>query len=424
MSSPVRQLIRAAASLGSLQLGSMVLTFVVGVLLARQLGPAGYGVYALAMATTALAGLLTEFGLPILTMREFARAQGTGEWSDARGLLRWANSMILALSAVLLGGFFLAAQVWDFHQGSAFLATMVWAILLIPVVALAKLRGLALLAMGHTLAGQFAVLIMRPGVFALILAGYYLLAQALDPVGAMIAQVLAAASALATVAVLFQRLQPAPLRAARPQYHRRAWLAATLPMGASEGLRLLQGQMGVFLLGLIATSTAVGHFRVADAASAIVLVPTTILNVVAGPQFARLHAAGEHEELQRVLSVTSLAITAGVAVLAVPIWVAGEWLVTLAFGARFADATPALEVLVTGWLVVTLLGPCTSLANMTGDERAVTGGFLVAVAVQLAVGVLLIPYLGPEGAALGVIAGQLLLNGLLAVRIHRRTGLI
>ena len=421
--SPLRQLVRAAASLGVLHIGSMGLTFIVGILLARQLGPSGYGVYALAMAVTALAGMLTEFGLPLLAMREFASAEAKGSWGEARGLIYWADRVILSISAVVLAGFFIAAIFYDFAQQSAFLATMIWAIILIPIVAIAKLRGLALLSMGHTFAGQFAVLILRPGLFALALAVIWLLSQRLGPVEAMIWQVVAASGALLTVLLFFHRLRPAAMRNTPRVNHWRNWLSATLPMGMTEGLRLLQGQLAIFLLGILMTTEAVGLFRVAEASAAICLVPTTILNVVAAPHFSRLKAEGNMAELQRVLAFVTLMLFASVAVLSIPILFFGEFFITLAFGAEFIGSFPSLAVLLIGGLVLCVFGPVATLANMIGEERAVTFGSGLAVIAQLVTAGSLIPYWGLGGAAFGVIMGQAAWFAFLAFRIYRRTGL-
>ncbi|MEZ5708016.1 MAG: oligosaccharide flippase family protein [Blastomonas sp.] len=420
--SPLRQLVRAAASLGVLHIGSMGLTFLVGILLARQLGPSAYGVYALAMAVTAFAGMLTEFGLPLLAMREFASAEARQSWAEARGLVRWADRMILAISAIVLCGFFVAAAFWDFAERSAFLATMIWAILLIPIVAIAKLRGLALLSLGHTFAGQFAVLILRPGLFALALAVMWLAGRELGPAEAMAWQVAAAAAALLTVAGLFLHFRPAAFRAATPVNRWRQWLGATIPMGMTEGLRLLQGQLAVFLLGALLTTEAVGLFRVAEASAAIGLVPITILNVVAAPQFSRLFAEKNISELQRTLSFVTFAIFLSVAAVAIVMSLFARPLLVLAFGDEFAGSSWPLVVLLLGNLAVCCFGPVVTLCNMAGLERHVTISSAIAIIVQLAAAAILIPAMGPAGAAISVIISMLAWNIFLAVTVRRRIG--
>ena len=81
-------------------------------------------------------------------------------------------------------------------------------------------------------------------------------------------QVGAAFAAMVAVRLTWLRLRPAEMRDATPRYARREWLAACLPMGMTEGLRLLEGQSAVLMLGLLASLPDVGIYRVADAVAA------------------------------------------------------------------------------------------------------------------------------------------------------------
>lgn len=419
--SQLRRLAQSAFSLGTLYCGSVALTFGVGVLLARQLGPSGYGVYALAMAVATLVGMLTEFGLPLLVMREVAAAQAKRSWGEARGLIRWADRTIIGLSVMVLTGFF-AMVALKFVMRSAVLLTVSWAILLVPLVGLAKLRGLALLSLGRTFAGQFAVLILRPGLFALALATFWITKRALGPAQAMAWQVAAAGCSLAAVGILFHTLRPVDLRTAAPINRWRQWIVATVPMGMTEGLRLLQSQMAIFMLSFLTTPTMVGWFRVADSAETVCLVPITILNVVAAPFFAKLHAAGDKRELQRVLTAVSAGIFVAVAALSLPLLFFARPLISLAFGIRFAPAAPAFVVEVLGNLLVCALGPVVTLANMAGLERQVTITTGMAVVLVGAGSLLFAPSLGATGGALAVVIATLCWNAALAVTVRRRLG--
>ena len=423
VTSPAKQISKAAVSLGALHAGSMGLAFVVGALLARILGPSGYGIYALAMVIVTFAGMFVEFGLPILSMREFARALETGQFGAAKGLIRWTNIIVLSLWALLAATCVVLIRFGEFSEHRALLLTLIWGLALIPLTALAKIRGLALLAMGRVFAGQFAVLILRPAVFALMLALLWLSLRSFSPATAMAAQVIGAAVALAVVGALYRRFRPPELRHAVPVTKIREWVVSALPMGATEGFRLVQGQAALLLLGILATNTAVELFRVADASSVLVLFPATIFNMVAGPQFARLWAAEDRGAFQKTLSFVSVAIFLAVSALSLPLLVAAEPLITFAFGANFAGSAPALIALACGWILVTAIGPCVTLANMIGEERAVTGGMVIAITVQAALASVLIPRMGIVGAAISAVSGQVALNGTLASWIYRRAGL-
>ena len=172
----------------------MALAFATGVVLTRSLGAYGYGVYSIALTSATLIGLVTEFGLPVLAMREAGTARANGEWGTLRGLLRWADRTILALSLVLIA----AIYGWILLSGRAddsdYLATMLWAVVLLPLVGLAKMRSTVLLALDRVAAGQFAVMILRPLVFLGVCLAIPPVAGRLTASDAMIAQVGGAAA--------------------------------------------------------------------------------------------------------------------------------------------------------------------------------------------------------------------------------------
>src|SRR5690606_42064816 len=65
------------------------------------LGTDGYGTYGLAMSVIALLMIPTEFGLPILVVRETAASVAGREWAKFRGLLRWSARFIIGTSLLV-----------------------------------------------------------------------------------------------------------------------------------------------------------------------------------------------------------------------------------------------------------------------------------------------------------------------------------
>ena len=76
----------AASSLWSvlLRLGGALLTFAVGVQLARFLGPSGFGIYGVVLAIATMLTALAQLGLPTLVVREIARTRAEGDWPGLR----------------------------------------------------------------------------------------------------------------------------------------------------------------------------------------------------------------------------------------------------------------------------------------------------------------------------------------------------
>lgn len=421
--SSARQFLRSSGTMAVLYAAATGLTFAVGVLLAQMLGPSGYGFYALAMTTGTLVGLVTEFGLPVLAMRETGAARASGDWGRLRGLLSWADRTVLVLSAVLIAATLASYYLLRPHGGSAYLATLIWAVAMVPFVAIAKLRSFVLIALDQVLASQAPTMILRPLLFLAGCGAWLWWTGGLEPQSAMAAQTIGAVLVLGLVALLYRRNKPAGLSAARPEYAVRYWLAACLPMGMTEGLRLLQGQLALLLVGALAGAAQAGIYRVADAAAAITAMTASVVGTAATPMFSRLWGEQDFAGLQRVAILAAWGMALGALVLGLPLALLGHWLFPMVFGAEFGPSVPVFVVL---WLAAIGFGCCglaLALATMTGHHVLGTQSLLVVAVVNLGLGLLLVPQLGAIGGALAALVGTVAGNGWCAWQLRRRIGI-
>jgi O-antigen/teichoic acid export membrane protein len=421
--SPARQFLRSSGTMVLLYAGATGLTFVVGVLLAQMLGPRGYGFYALAMTTGTMVGLVTEFGLPVLAMRETGTARASGEWGRLRGLLHWADRTVLALSALLIVGTYAGYYWFQPAGGSEYLATLIWAVAMVPFVAIAKLRSFVLIALDHVLASQVPTMILRPVFFLAGCGAWLWFAGELAPVAAMAAQAVGAALVMLLIVALYLRHKPPELRTANPEYAVRYWLAACLPMGMTEGLRLLQGQMALLLVGALASASEAGIYRVADAAAAITAMTASIVGTAATPMFGRLWGEQDLAGLQRVASLAAWGMLFGALALGLPLALLGHWLFPLVFGAGFAGSVPVFVVLWLGAIGFACCGLALALATMTGYHVLATQSLGIVAVVNLVLGVVLVPGLGAVGGAVAALAGTIAGNGWCVWQFKRRTGI-
>lgn len=421
--SPVRHFLRSSGVMALLYGGSVGLTFLVGVLLARLLGASGYGVYALAMTTATLAGIATEFGLPVLAMRETGTARASGDWSGLKGLLGWADRAILGLSIVLALGTWAGVWIFAAQGASAYLATLLWAVALVPFVAVGKLRSFVLLALDHTFASQFPVMILRPLLFLLGCMALWWIGGSLSAWQAMAAQVFGAAVAMVIVIWLFRRVRPAELATAKPVRQVRHWLSACLPMGLTEGLRLLQGQLALLLTGALAGTAQAGIYRVADAVAQITALVASVVGTAATPMFARLWREGDRRALQRVAAASAWAMIGGALLIGAPILLLGDWLFPRLFGADFAASLPVFAVLWCGSFVTAGFGLTLAVANMTGEHMLSTRAFALIAAVNLLAGFWAVSHYGALGAAAASALGSFVGAAYCAGMLYRRTGI-
>lgn len=380
----------------------MAATFLVGIQLARGLGVQGYGQYGIAMATISLVSIPGEFGLPKLVTREVAAAAAQDDLPRLFGVIRWANrtSMLIALPAAALMA--LGAYFFMGTGSRPVFAAILLGSPMVCLIALAKVRGAALQGLHFIVLGQVPATLLRPLLFSLLLLLVFSFAPNAGPASAMALNSITAVAILVVAQVwLVQRL-PGP----RPRTFSRAgrgWLGSAFPLALTDGIRVVQAQLTIVLLGLLAAPDQVGLFRIASATAIMVTIPTTFIGAAASPVVARLHAEADIHRLRRLSNHATQAMAAGVIGLTLPLVLLGPGLLAFVFGPDFAPAYPAMLVLCFGYILNACFGLNVILLIMSGHERRVTRAFAISLFIGIAAMLCLVPWFGMLGAAIASI---------------------
>lgn len=399
-------LVRALAGSMGLRLLGMGLGFLVGVQLARGLGPSGYGIYGIAMSIVSLLLIPLEFGVPQLVTREVAATAREGVASSA--ILAWSSRLVL-VNSLVLATISVPVVLWSGAvEDPSLKNALLLGLLMLPTIAASNILSAALRGMQRIIEGQVAELVIRPALISVLLlclsvwhGGAYL--------GAPIAMALNALAAFIGSAYAYFRLAPALATMVRtnpgPEL-RSAWLRSALPLAMGDGMRIVSGQLGILVLGAFAAIDEVGIYRVAFGIYVVATLPSALLNATCSPMLARLHAEGRVDAIQRLNGWMTLFLILSAAACILPFALGGEAIVSIVFGAEYAPAVPVLMTLLLGELAAGLLGHPTIVLNMLRHERAVTWFSFLAMMLNLALCWALTPSLGGMGAALGVAVSQ------------------
>lgn len=212
---------------------------------------------------------------------------------------------------------------------------------------------------------------------------------------------------MAVIFFFYHKVAPPELATAQPVRAVKSWLATSLPMGMTEGLRLLQGQLGLLLAGALAGTAQAGLYRVADAVAAVTALFVSVASTAATPMFGRLWKAGDRAGLERVTLLASLGVTGGTFLLGLPIVLAGKFILPLVFGAQFGQSYGPFLILWGGIVCASMFGQAFGLANMIGRHVLATQSFAVIAVINVIVGTALIPRHGASGAAVATVCGNL-----------------
>ena len=411
-------------SVGSLvfKVVQRLLLLATAVLLARLLGAGGYGVYAYALSLVTLLAVPAKLGLPTLLVREVATHQLSGSWGLVRGVIRRTNQAVTVLSLSLAALVGAGAWLMGGRLAPEHLATLRWAILLIPVVALGNLRGAALQGLRLVVQGQLPERLVRPGLFVLALLLAVGVGADMSPSSAMALHVGAAVIAFLVGSWLLRRALPLEIRTASPAFADRLWLASTPPLALLAGAQVIHKQTDILMLGVFAGAEDIGVYRVVVTGSLLVGFVLQGLTTVLAPYAARFHAAGDTEHLQRMVSWSvRLTFAAALPIAAVLVFF-GEPVLGFVFGSDFVGGYRALAVLSLGQLLSIGAGPSSLLLNMSGHERDTARSFAYSTVANVVLNALLIPPFGIMGAAVATASTFVAWKFFLWWRVRQRIG--
>lgn len=420
-----RGLLRAVAGSAGLKGINMALTSGVAIVLARVLGAEGYGVYAVAMAMVTVLGVPSQLGLPTLVMREMARHDTRQDWSLMRGLLRRGNQTVGVMS--FLSALAVGAWIWiaPGEQSVQQLATLGWALLLLPLVALGGLRSGALRGLRHVVEGQVPEMVVRPLGTLLFVGGLVLLAgsESLTPSIAMALNVLATFIAFVVGALLLRRVLPAGVRQARPAYDTRAWIRSIIPLSMLGGVQLFNSQTDILMLAAFATPEDVGIYRVVVQLTSFVLVGAVIVNAVQAPYLARFHTEGNLIMVRRLAQQGSRALFLSAFAIAAVLVIGGQYILGSVFGPEYVRGYVPMVIWCVGMVILTEQGSLTMVMNMVGHEKDTVAAMAVGAVANVIFNLVAIPRWGMVGAAAASVLSTFVWRTLLRRQLKLKLGL-
>lgn len=372
---------------------TIVMSLLLIMLLTRALEPTGFGQFRSVMAFLGLAGIASYLGLHLIFVREFSR-----EGADQPALLGEALSLRLVSAAAILA--LAAGAAWLFPYDPV----VRWGILL-------TVPAFVAIAAHQLLTGVFQEKLKQaPPVAAEVAGGMLTLALILGMlatgVGVIPVLVAYVAGNLLMLAISWwsaYRLVPFRLRADVSTW--RNLLLPALPIAGTQLLQQAYYKTDVIALSLLRPAAEVGFYAVGR----------QILDTFVG--FALMYAGLMMPLLSRHAGKDEAAFAAqlrdGFDTLAAGF--VGAAMVTAAFaepiaaligGREFAAAAPAIRALAPLVALYPLSLLCRFAVTARDRQADLLPGYAVAAALGVGGFFVLVPWLGPVGAAGGLLVGE------------------
>ncbi len=387
--------VRNASYLLAGEATSRIFGFLTTAVLARRLGVDGFGQVGFAAAVMAYGVVSTDLGLVTVATRSVARDRSqagdlVGSILPLRLLLGLVAAAVMVLIAVVLPK--PASVKW--LLGLYSLAVIAQSFLIEWVFVGSERMGFVSVARVVTNCAYFAlvlVLVRNSGATPFV------------PVAFTIATLL---GVLVLFAVYVPRFGLPRLRFGRLRW--RELIKSAWPIGAASLLTQLHVNLGLVLLGLIATFQQTGIYNSAFRLVFFLMTLDRVFYTVFFPVVSRF-MKDRPERLPelvgtaaRIVLALSIPFCVGASILARPVLEA-------VFSSAYAVAFPVLLIMV--WLLP--LSMFNSLCGYTllaaGKERRFLRNTAIGVGTAVVLNLVTVPLLGPPGAAAALVAGEVIL---------------
>jgi len=373
-------------------------SFLFRILLAREFGPDGFGVFSLALMTTSIATVIALLGLPDGVITFVSKFHEQEEYDRAAGVvaasfgLSFGAAVLLAV-VVILAAPLLSIRVFD---SPALADVLWWFAFVIPANAIVDVSAAYFLGIQR---GGYNTLIKQviPKTALLVLVA--VIAVIDGPLVAVGVAYLAAMGVAAVVGIAAVGNSLSRDRIERFSVDIPDLLTYSVPLLATSAIGFFLNWTDTMIVGYMLGSSSVGVYQ-----SAFVLASNIhiVLGAVSGslyPNFAALLARDKREIIRdRFAEGTRWALLISVAP---AMYLIGFPRLSLGmlFGDAFATGATALAILVVGQIAVLLFGPSTDFLKAIEDSRYVAVSYGIAALLNLLLNLLLVPVFGLVGAA-------------------------
>jgi PST family polysaccharide transporter len=369
--------------------GGQVIALAVGgiasIVLARTLKPAGFGTYSVLSVVVSLAALIAAFGLDIHLMTELRAQDSDLHPYGSAFRLSFEVTEGLCLAGLVL----VIALTRGVTQAAALFAI---AELVLTPFLLARSVLLVRMQQGRVAAlGVANRLVLLVGV---------LLIAALRPPPVLVWMMAVSAAAVGAEAVLLFVLVGPPVGwRHRLRSRRRQLLVACWPLVASGIAVAAYGRIDQLLVAAFNGRSEVGKYAVAVSLATLLNLVSAVVYTTTLPGLVEVCATGdEHSARQAVKDMGLLMFLPGglgVAVIAG----AGVWIIQLLFGSLYAHDASLVAILAFAEVWVFVGTAITAILIAVDRRRALLGGTVCGVVVDVTLCLLFLPRYGIIAAA-------------------------
>jgi len=404
------------------RVASAGLIYLSQILFARWMGTYEFGIYVYVWTWLLMLGALAPLGLAYLPQRFIPEYAARGDRDALRGFLfgaRWICFALGTAAAVIGAGVVLG--LGD-RLATPYIVPFLLAMASLPIFSVSSAQES--ISNAYTWTGLALVpgYIVRPVLILAILAAMHLAGFTIDAAAAMLAFLIAIwvttlAQTLLLRRPLAREVEPGPRR-----YAVALWMRTAAPVLLIDGFFFLLTYVDVLLLKLFVGPEEIAQYYAASKTLALVAFIYFAVSSACAHRFAEYHACGDHAKLSDFVHASTRMMFWPSLLMVGALVLFGKWILML-FGPGFEAGYPVILVLAVGLIARSSVGPAERLLNMVGRQGVCAAAYAGAVVVNIVLCLVLVPWLGPIGAALATASAVIVESVLLVVAVRRKLGI-
>ncbi|MHB8482655.1 MAG: flippase [Nitrospiria bacterium] len=391
------------------------LNYLFGIYVARNLGSEQFGLYALGLAIFNIMVLIIPLGMEVGVIKFVSNQLGLGEYQKARSTI--FQAMIITLLSSLMAAVFLLflakpVSVWLFHKNQLTLILILFTAAL-PLASVGTLLICSLQAFQiffYTILIKYFWEPVGKFIFSALLfgLGFGLNGLLASIIFTLIISLIAGMISVNQVIGFSKR--------GFPYWDRHNFnnlVFYSFPLVISNIFGVIAPRSDVLILGYWVSAQEIGIYSAAFQTSAILALVLGAFDQTFAPLIGEVLARKEPDHLKQLYQ----AVSRWSFILTVPIFllmvVFNEEILSM-FGQEFLKGGSCLIILAAGQLFNMVTGSASTVLMMAGHSRKIMWNTILSGLLLILMNILLIPYLGQFGAAIGA-AVSLIFAGLLRV---------
>lgn len=413
---------RNALSAFSLRVVGAAIAYISQILLARWMGVFDYGIFVVVYVWITILSQIGNLGFSSSIIRFVPEYRARGEIGRMWGVIAAGRLVSIGAASLLAGAGAAAVLFIPGLVEQHYVIPVVLGAVCLPLFCLTEIQdGVARsfewpdLAFGPTY-------IWRPLAVILAMGGAHVAGYPMTAVTACVSTIVGAWATAVIQLLMVRRRTHAAVPRQRAEWDLKNWFLISLPILLSDGFYSMLTSIDVIIVSHYRPPEEVAVYYAATKTLALVHFVYYAVRAATGPRFSQYYHGGNGAALEELVRTSVRWSFWPSVVVSIVILLIGEWLLAL-FGSDFVDGQGILTVLVFGLLARASVGPMEALLTMAGHQKTVAAIFGVAFAANLGLNLLLVPLLGPIGAAAGTAISLIVEATLIIFTIRSKFGL-